>query len=60
MKRLAVLGVALCFASGNPAFAAACHDAKGKFITCPAPAAAKKTCRDVKGKFIKCTAVPPT
>ena len=54
MKTMALLAVGLCFVLGNAASAAPCRDAKGKFVTCPAPAAAKKTCRDNKGKFIKC------
>ncbi len=53
MKTMVLLATGLCFVLGNAASAAPCRDAKGKFITCPAPAA-KKTCRDNKGKFIKC------
>jgi len=43
-------------ASSAPSLAAAaCRDAKGKFIKCPKPAPSKTTrCRDAHGKFIKC------
>ncbi len=35
--------------------AAACRDAKGKFIKCPPTAPAKAArCKDAKGKFAKC------
>ena len=54
MKTTVLLATGLCLMLGNAASAASCRDAKGKFITCPAPVAAKKTCRDVKGKFIRC------
>ena len=38
-----------------PADAAPCRDAKGHFIKCPTPAAAKGArCRDAKGHFAKC------
>lgn len=57
--KTALLGIGLCFVLGGAASAAApCRDAKGKFVTCPAPAA-KKTCRDNKGRFIKCAAAAP-
>ena len=57
--KAALLGIGLCLVLGNAASAAApCRDNKGKFVTCPAPAA-KKTCRDNKGKFIKCAATAP-
>ncbi len=57
--KTALLAFGLCFVLGNAASAAApCRDAKGKFVTCPAPAA-KKTCRDNKGKFVKCAAAAP-
>ncbi len=58
MKTMVLLATGFCFALGSAASAAPCRDAKGKFITCPAPAA-KKTCRDNKGKFIKCAATAP-
>ena len=57
--RLAVLAAAaLSLAVAGNAFAAApCKDAKGKFIKCPTPAAAKPIrCKDGKGKFAKCGA----
>ncbi|WP_202820873.1 hypothetical protein [Rhizorhabdus dicambivorans] len=38
--------------------AAPCKDAKGKFITCPPPPAAKKPCKDAKGKFMACPQKP--
>ena len=38
-----------------PAAAAPCRDAKGHFMKCPPPAAAKGArCRDAKGYFAKC------
>lgn len=38
-----------------PLAAAPCRDGKGKFIKCPAAAAAApKRCKDSKGKFAKC------
>ena len=61
MKTMVLLATGLCLVLGQAASAAApCRDAKGKFITCPPPAAAKKTCRDAKGKFSKCGAIAPT
>jgi hypothetical protein len=55
MRSLIVAAFALSLMSA-PAFAAPCKDAKGKFIKCPAPAAAmsKQRCKDAKGKFAKC------
>lgn len=38
--------------------AAACKDAKGKFITCPPPPPAKKICKDARGKFTACPQKP--
>ncbi len=61
MKRISV-AVGLCLALSAPlatlapAVAAPCRDAKGKFVTCPAPAAKKQPCRDAKGKFTACPA----
>jgi hypothetical protein len=48
--------LALGSAAASPVLSAApCKDAKGKFIKCPPPAAAKPVhCKDAKGKFIKC------
>jgi len=58
MKSLSVaLAAIAAFALPLSADAAACRDAKGKFVKCPAPASAPakpKQCRDKKGKFIKC------
>jgi len=51
---LAAVAALILSSSAN---AAACRDAKGKFIKCPAAASAPakpKKCRDTKGKFIKC------
>ncbi len=56
MRTMVLLAAGACLVLGNAASAAPCRDGKGKFITCPAPAAAKKGCRDAKGKFVKCTA----
>jgi hypothetical protein len=55
LRFAAALAVASLVAS--PASAAACRDAKGKFIKCPDKAVAKakpKQCRDAKGHFKKC------
>ena len=53
----ATLAIALSSAGASLA-AAPCRDAKGKFIKCPAPAAAATakpaSCKDGKGKFVKC------
>lgn len=53
--------IAICLAatmmlvgSTNVASAAACRDAKGKFIKCPEKAAKPVKCKDAKGKFAKC------
>ena len=59
MRTLALAAVALSLAvTGNALAAAPCKDAKGKFIKCPPPAAAKTVarCKDAKGKFAKCSA----
>ena len=54
MKAL-FLTIAIASLAVSPVSAAACRDAKGKFIKCPPPAAAKATrCKDAKGKFAKC------
>jgi hypothetical protein len=59
MKSLSsALAAIAAFALPLSADAAACRDAKGKFIKCPAAATAPakpKQCRDAKGKFVKCT-----
>ncbi|MBE7210409.1 MAG: hypothetical protein INR65_05270 [Gluconacetobacter diazotrophicus] len=53
----AVLAAMALGAAAPAALAAPCRDAKGKFITCPPPAPAKKAaCRDAGGKFTKCPA----
>lgn len=41
-------------AGGAPAFAAPCHDAKGKFTKCPPKVAPTATKCRLKGKFAKC------
>lgn len=63
MSKSLSLAVALAFALsafGSSALAdKQCRDAKGKFIKCPAAAAAPakpKQCKDAKGKFVKCGA----
>ena len=57
MRILVLAAFALSLATAGQASAAACRDAKGKFIKC-APAAAKAPvrCKDAKGKFAKCSA----
>ena len=53
MKLIVLLATAGLLAA--PGYAAACRDAKGKFIKCPAAAPAAATrCKDAKGKFVKC------
>lgn len=37
-----------------PVQAAACRDAKGKFVKCPDKPKAGLRCKDAKGKFAKC------
>lgn len=58
MRRTLSLFTVAAFAfslAGAASAAAPCRDAKGKFIKCPPPAAAKTQCRDVKTKkFAKC------
>ncbi len=59
MIRIATVAVLMAFSLGSmapaPALAAACRDAKGKFIKCPpAKPAAGVRCKDAKGKFAKC------
>ena len=56
-KTILALTVAFALsAMASGASAAQCRDAKGKFIKCPPPAAAKH-CKDPKTKkFTKCTA----
>jgi hypothetical protein len=50
---LSALGL---IAGSAPSIASApCRDAKGKFVKCTKPAAAKPTrCRDAKGHYAKC------
>ncbi len=60
MRRTLALAAAalLTLAVSSPSFffAAQCHDAKGKFIKCPAASAPAKPTKykDAKGKFTKC------
>ena len=61
MKRIAFALTALSLLAGSaPSLAAACKDAKGKFIKCPVVKVAAKpaVCRNAKGHFIKCPAKP--
>jgi hypothetical protein len=61
MRRLSIatgLCLALAASMASSADAAACRDAKGKFITCPPAPMVKKSCRDGKGKFIACASAP--
>ena len=56
---LALLAAAALLVSASDAGAAACRDAAGKFIACPAKATAaaqKGPCRTSTGKFTKCPA----
>ena len=57
-KLLFPMAVLACFALPQVASAAACKDAKGKFIKCPpAPTEGATRCRDAKTKkFAKCGA----
>jgi hypothetical protein len=57
----AALAAVLTLAFAADAQAAACRDAKGKFVACPAPAASAaqakgERCRNAKGKFTACPA----
>jgi hypothetical protein len=58
MKMLSLaLSITAVLGLTTAADAAACRNAKGKFIKCPTAAAAPakpKACRDAKGKFTKC------
>lgn len=55
MLKALVLSVAvLGLAAPVTANAAACRDAKGKFIKCPEKPAKPVRCKDAKGKFAKC------
>ncbi len=71
MKRIAFALTALSLLAGSaPSLAAACKDAKGKFIKCPGsqaggvpqrpgpfhqvPAAKPKLCRNAQGHFAAC------
>ena len=58
MPRSLVMLATVAFAASlaGAAGAAPCKDAKGKFVKCPAPAAASTTrCRDKTSKaFVKC------
>lgn len=60
MKNILALTIAVAamFAVPSASYAQAperCRDDKGKFMKCPAPAAASSArCKDAKGKFAKC------
>lgn len=56
MLKALILSVAVVGAAAPlAAEAAACRDAKGKFVKCASTAPAKPTrCKDPKGKFAKC------
>lgn len=57
MRRSLTILATLAFAASlaGVAEAAPCKDAKGKFVKCPAPAAATVRCRDKTTKaFAKC------
>ena len=59
MRTLALVAALSTAVAGSALAAAPCKDAKGKFIKCPPPAAAKPAatrCKDAKGKFAKCGA----
>src|SRR5579862_3117460 len=64
MRRTVTFLVTAAFALSlaGAAGAESCKDAKGKFVKCPAPAAAAAApakagpCKDAKGKFTKCPA----
>jgi hypothetical protein len=55
-RSLAFLAAVSLLAAGTGAFAAPCKDAKGKFIKCPAPAAAPagRCVNSATKKFAKC------
>ena len=57
MRKFVIALSAIGLVMGSaPAAAAACRDAKGKFVKCPKAAVAKPTrCRNAKGKFEKCS-----
>lgn len=56
MRAIVLAAFAASALLAGSAIAAPCKDAKGKFIKCPAPAAAKSAvrCKDGNGKFAKC------
>ena len=57
--RALIIASLLAFTFGSAQAAEKCRDAKGKFMKCPPPAAAKAAtkCRDMKTKkFAKCGA----
>ena len=58
MRTLLIAAASLSLiASGAPAFAAPCKDAKGRFTKCPPKAPAKPArCKSANGKFAKCGA----
>jgi len=63
MRTTLVLAAIAALAFASAADAKSCKDAAGKFVKCPAPAAAAAKpalaakaapCKDAKGKFVKC------
>lgn len=56
MRKLMFAAASLALiATTSPSYAAACRDAKGKFIKCAEKAPVKPMrCKDAKGKFAKC------
>ena len=59
MLRILAPAFAAALLLASPAVQAApCKDAKGKFIKCPPPPAAKQVCKDARGKFTKCPQKP--
>ena len=61
--RTLIMAAIAALAFSTVADAKTCKDAAGKFIKCPAPAAAPAKpaqCKDAKGKFVKCPTVTGT
>lgn len=50
----AALSLALVAGAATPLVAAPCKDARGKFVKCPPPPAAKAVRCKAKGKFARC------
>lgn len=57
LKRLmtATMAVAILAGAAVPAAAAACRDAHGKYVKCPAKKPTPARCKDAKGKFVSCS-----